>query len=474
MSTIVDRAAGWIRPKIPSTFKGIVRPPTPATKREIPLVSGALPVLGHTVEFVRDTLGLLDRAYRECGEVAELQVAHKRMVLMTGPEAAEAFYRAPDEQLSPNAAYKMMVPVFGKDVVYDAHPAKMNEQMRMLLPALRDKRMRTYGEIIADEVRQSLESWGDSGVLDIADYTRVLTNFTSSHCLLGKEFRQDMTGEFAQVYHDLERGITPAAYIHPHLPLPAFRKRDRARVRLVEMITGIVAERRKSGREGEDFLQTLMDANYQSGEPLSEHEITGMLLAAMFAGHHTSSVTTAWCMLELLRNPGYLERMVAQIDEVYAGTDEISYQSLRDITLTDWAVKEALRLHPPLFMLLRGVLQDFEFGDHLIPAGYFVINSPLISHQLPHVYKNPERFDPERFGPEREEDKANFTYLSFGAGRHKCLGNAFALLQVKTIFAILLREYTFESMGDPVEPEFGGVVLGPKQPCRVRYTRRKR
>ncbi|MGB0680616.1 MAG: cytochrome P450, partial [Polyangiales bacterium] len=343
---MVDRARRWIQPGL-ARLKPAARQPAPAATRSIALVSGGMPVLGHTVEFVRDTIGLLERAHRECGDLAELHVAHKRMVLMTGPRAAEAFYRAPDEQLSPSAAYKMMVPVFGKDIVYDAHPAKMTEQLRMLLPALRDKRMRTYGEIIAREVRQSIEAWGDEGELDIADYTRVLTNFTSSHCLLGQEFRNDMTEEFAQVYHDLERGITPAAYIHPHLPLPAFRKRDQARARLVQMISGIVAERRQSGREGEDFLQTLMDANYQNGAPLSEHEITGMLLAAMFAGHHTSSVTTAWCMLELLRHPDYLARMVAQIDAVYDGADDISYQSLRDITLTDWAVKETLRLHPP-------------------------------------------------------------------------------------------------------------------------------
>ncbi|MGB0678550.1 MAG: cytochrome P450, partial [Polyangiales bacterium] len=125
------------------------------------------------------------------------------------------------------------------------------------------------------------------------------------------------------------------------------------------------------------------------------------------------------------------------------------------------------------FMLLRGVMHDFHFEGAVIPAGYFVINSPLISHALPEVYRDPKRFDPERFGPGREEDKANFTFLSFGGGRHKCMGNAFALLQVKTIFAILLREYSFESMGDALEPEFGGVVLGPKQPCRIRYKRRQ-
>ena len=176
--------------------KGVVRQmlggslPAPVGLREPPLLSGCLPLAGHTVEFVRDTIGLLRRAQHELGEVAAIQVGPKRMVAMFGPEAHEAVFRAPDSELSPNEAYKIMTPVFGKDIVYDAEPARMHEQLKMLLPALRDRRMRTYGETILAEVQKSIADWGDSGTIDIVDYCRVLTNFTSSHCLLGEEFSQ--------------------------------------------------------------------------------------------------------------------------------------------------------------------------------------------------------------------------------------------------------------------------------------------
>src|SRR6266540_1395906 len=107
-----------------------------ATRSSPPLVSGALPWLGHALEFGRDTLGLLHRARREHGDVAAFKLAHKHMVLLTGPAASEAFFRATDDQLSPHEAYKMMTPVFGKSVVYDAPPARTAEQLGMLLPAL--------------------------------------------------------------------------------------------------------------------------------------------------------------------------------------------------------------------------------------------------------------------------------------------------------------------------------------------------
>lgn len=445
----------------------------PAGLREPPLLSGALPVVGHTVEFVRSTIGLLSRAQRELGSVAALQIVGKKMVAVFGPEANEAVFRAPDTQLNPSEAYKIMTPIFGKDVVYDAPPEKMNEQLKMLLPALKDRRMRTYGEIVVEEVEQSIAGWGDAGEIDLVEYCRVLTNYTSSHCLLGREFRKGMTEEFAAVYHALERGVTPVAYLNAHLPLPSFRERDRARARLEEMVTRIIAERRRVGREGEDFLQTLMEARYKSGGPLTEHEITGMLVAALFAGHHTSSVTTAWAIIELCNHPEYLARVLGELDGAFGGGEEVGFNSLRNIPLTERTVLEVLRLHPPLFMLVRVAMEDFVHEGYFIPRGTWVLISPTVSHRIPAFFRDPDHFDPDRFAPPREEDKRDFAFVPFGGGRHKCMGNAFALLQIKAILAILLRRYHFELVNPRVESDFHGLVVGPKEPCRVRYRRRQ-
>src|SRR5699024_10294744 len=89
-----------------------------------PRLSGGLPLVGHTIEFVRTTIDLLFRANREHGEVAAFHLFHREMVAMFGPEAHEAVFRASDAVLSPTEAYKIMTPVFGKDVVYDASPEK--------------------------------------------------------------------------------------------------------------------------------------------------------------------------------------------------------------------------------------------------------------------------------------------------------------------------------------------------------------
>lgn len=448
--------------------------PIPSGLREPPRLSGGLPVLGHTVEFVRSTIELLRRAQSELGEIAAIQVATKSMVAVFGPEAHEAVFRASDAQMDPSEAYQIMTPVFGKDVVYDAPHERFAEQLRMLAPALKDWRLRTYVQTVVEETERAIESWGESGVLNLLEFCRVLTNFTSSRCLLGNEFRGGMTSEFASVYHDLERGVTPLSYLNANLPLPAFRKRDQARVRMQEMISAIISQRRREGRQGEDFLQTLMEAHYSDGSTLSPHEITGLLLAAMFAGHHTSSVTTAWTLIELLQNRSYLSRMVEQVDQAFGNGQPITFNSLREISLSEYAVKEALRLHPPLFMLVRVAQQDFVYKNFLIPQGSWVLISPSVSHRIASLFPDPDRFDPERFAPPREEDRRDFAYIPFGGGRHRCLGSVFALLQIKAILAILLGRYEFDLMGDAIASDFQGLVVGPKEPLRIRYRRRQR
>jgi sterol 14-demethylase len=440
--------------------------------KEPPRLGGGLPLLGHSVEFIKGTIELLARANRELGEIAAFTVFNRKMVAVFGPEAHEAVFRAPDEVLSPSEAYKIMTPVFGKDIVYDASPAKMAEQLKMLLPALKDRRMRTYGEAVVRETEESIAEWGEHGTLDFVDFCRVLTNFTSSRCLLGREFREGMNEEFARVYHDLEQGVTPLAYINAHLPIPSFIKRDRARVRMVEMISQIIDARRREKREGEDFLQTLMESRYSDGRALSEHEITGLLLAGMFAGHHTSSVTTAWAMIELLSNSHVMRRVIAEIDGVFGNRTPVSHAALRELVVTENVVKEALRMHPPLFMLVRVAQQDFAYKGYHIPKGTWIVLSPTVAHRMPEVFRDPDRFDPDRYAPPREEDKRDFAYIAFGGGRHKCLGNAFAILQIKAILAMLLGQYDFDLAGDPIESNFQGLVVGPKEPCRVRYRRR--
>jgi sterol 14-demethylase len=437
-------------------------------------LAGTLPLVGHMVAFARNPVALMRRVRAECGDVGEFRLLNKDVVLLSGSAAQEAFCRAPDEQLSQKIAYRLMTPVFGEGVVFDAPPERLNEQLRILMPALRDRNMRTYADVFVAEVEGMVRSWGEAGELDLLDFTAELTTYTSSHCLLGAEFRYGMNEEFARVYAALERGVNAIAYVNPYLPLPVFRRRDRARARLVELITQNIAERRAAGSSKDDALQVLMDSRYSDGAALTPNEITGILTAAMFAGHHTSSGTAAWTLIELLRHPDWLGRVVDEVDALHAGDARLSYQSLREVPLLERVIKEVLRLHPPLVILMRGVLEELRVAGVTIPPGKLVAVSPAVSHHISELFPDPERFDPDRYAPGREEDATPFAWIPFGGGHHRCSGSAFALMQLKAITVSLLRRWTFELAQAPesYEHDYTKMVVQPKQPCGVRYRRR--
>jgi sterol 14-demethylase len=450
---------------------------TPATPGRAgvdpPRASGGVPLLGHLLELRRAPIDLMQRVHDECGEIGEMRLASQPVVMFYGAEAQEAFFRAPEEQLDQAGAYPFMTPIFGKGVVFDGTPEQRRQAMRN--QSLRDKMMRGHAEGIAAETEQMIDGWGESGEIDLLDFFSELTLYTSSACLLGREFRDEITPEFSAAFHDLEQGTDAFAYVNPYLPLPSFRKRDRARRRLVELVTEIIDGRRRDGRETSDLLAILTRLRNEDGRPrYTADMITGMFISMMFAGHHTTSGTSAWTLIELLRHPQVMQRVVKELDELYADGREISYQALREIPELESALKEALRLHPPLIILMRKVQYDFHYKEFVVTAGKTAAVSPAVSNRMPEYFPDPDRFDPERYGPGREEDRLSFAWLPFGAGRHRCVGAPFAMMQLKAIFSVVLGGYEFEMLqpDDSYRNDHSKMVVQLRQPCRVRYQRR--
>jgi len=424
--------------------------------------------------FYRNPVALLQRGRDQCGEVFSFLLAGQQVAVLTGPKANAAFFRAPDDQLSAKAAYRFTVPIFGQGIAYDASPEVMDEQLSFVFPALREERLETYAGFMAEEAEAYCAAWAEAGEIDLLTAMQELTVFIASRCLIGHEFRRHLSTEFAHLYHDLEGGFNLLAFLWPYLPLPAFKRRDRARARMVDLIAQIVAQRRAQNIAGEDFLQTLMMAHYADGTGLSDHTITGLLLTLIFAGQHTSAVLATWTGVELLQHPPSLKAVLQEQQEVFADGQEMSLAALRRLVVLERTVKEAERLHPPLIMLMRQVVRDFEYESYHVPAGWLAMVSPAVSHRIADIFHDPNHYDPDRFAPGREEDRqAAYALIGFGGGKHACIGLTFAYLQVKAIWSVLLRQFELELVQRDPAPDYRTFVVGPRQPCLVRYRRRR-
>ena len=441
--------------------------------KAVPELAGGWPLIGHLRDFVKDPVLMLSRGWRQHGELVRFRLGPKECVLFAGPEAHDCYFGAPDEQLDAKAVYQFTVPIFGRGVAYDVAPEIMDEQLGFLYPALRDSAMRRFAGFMFEETCQFADGLGDNGEIDLPSAMNELTVRIASRCLLGQEVRDRVDSGFAEAYHDLQNGINTLGYFLPRLPTAGHRSRDRARRRVVELFSGIMAERRRSGTRPDDFMQTLMEARYKDGRALTDDEVSGILLTVLFAGQHTSAVLATWTGLELLGAPSYLARIRDEMREVYRETGTMSLAGLKQQLVLEHAVRENERLHPPLILLIRKVLQPMRYAGHTVTAGTLAMVSPAVSHRLPDVFADPERFVPERFAAPASEDKQHhYALIGFGGGKHRCMGKHFAYLQLKAIWSVLLDRFDFSGDGAVPAPDYGSWVTGPEIPCRVRYRRR--
>lgn len=454
---------------------------SPNSRKRLPPVVKAFPLIGGLIRFLNGPIVMVREEYAKLGSVFTLNLLHRRITFFIGPDVSAHFFKAPESDLSQQEVYQFNVPTFGPGVVFDVDYSVRQEQFRFFTEALRVNKLRSYVDQMVFEAEDYFSKWGDSGTVDLKYELEHLIILTASRCLLGREVRDKLFDDVSALFHDLDNGMRPISVIFPYLPTPAHRQRDRARLRISEIFATIIKSRRCSGVAEDDMLQCFIDSRYKNGRLTTDGEITGLLIAALFAGQHTSSITSTWTGAYLLKYQQYISAALEEQKRLMKKYgDKVDHDILSEMDVLYRCIKEALRLHPPLIILLRQSHSDFtvktrEGVEFEIPKGHIVATSPAFANRLPSIYKDPDTYDPDRFLPGREEDKAAgaFSYISFGGGRHGCLGEPFAYLQIKAIWSHLLRNFEFELVSPFPEIDWNAMVVGVKGEVMVRYKRRK-
>ncbi|KAF5449209.1 hypothetical protein F2P56_029682 [Juglans regia] len=453
----------------------------PRSRKRLPPVVKSWPVIGGLIRFMKGPILMLREEYPKLGSVFTSTLVNKKITFFIGPEVSAHFFKASESDLSQQEVYQFNVPTFGPGVVFDVDYSVRQEQFRFFTESLRVNKLKGYVDQMVAEAEDYFSKWGDSGEVDIKYELEHLIILTASRCLLGREVRDKLFDDVSALFHDLDNGMLPISVIFPYLPIPAHRRRDRARKKLAEIFAKIIASRKCAGKSENDMLQCFIDSKYKDGRPTTEAEITGLLIAALFAGQHTSSITSTWTGAYLLRHKEYLSAVLEEQKNLMGKHgNKVDHDILSEMDVLYRCIKEALRLHPPLILLLRSSHSDFSVTtrdgkEYDIPKGHIVATSPAFANRLPHIYKDPDRYDPDRFAIGREEDKAAgaFSYISFGGGRHGCLGEPFAYLQIKAIWSNLLRNFELELVSPFPEIDWNAMVVGVKGKVMVRYKRRK-
>ncbi|KAJ5499114.1 Cytochrome P450 [Penicillium expansum] len=437
-------------------------------RKEPPVVFHWIPFIGSTVAYGMDPYQFFFASRAKYGDIFTFILLGKKTTVYLGVEGNEFILNGKLKDVNAEEVYgKLTTPVFGSDVVYDCPNSKLMEQKK--------KPLESYVPLIADEtsayIKSSPDFKGQSGTIDLAAAMAEITVFTAARTLQGEEVRSKLTSEFAQLFHDLDLGFSPINFMLPWAPLPHNRKRDKAHGRMREIYLEIIQARREAGEEdnvngrdkskGTDMISNLMRCVYRDGNPIPDKEIAHMMITLLMAGQHSSSAISCWILLRLASQPEMTEKLYAeQINNLGADLPPLQYKDMDKLPLHRNVIKETLRLHSSIHTLMRKVKNPMPVPgtEFVVPPSHILLSSPGVTARDERHFRDPLRWDPHRWESRVEVEDSSDTvdygfgavskgtrspYLPFGAGRHRCIGEKFAYLNLEVIVATLVREFKF-------------------------------
>jgi cytochrome P450 len=322
--------------------------------------------------------------------------------------------------------------------------------------------MRSYEHIIEQEVMGEIATWPEGREFETLRPMLRLTLNAILRAVFGAE------GPALDELRDL---LPPAVALGSRLALlPPIVRHDlgpwspggrflQFRRRYDAIIDSLIADVRgdPAFEERSDVLALLLQARYENGEPISDRHIADELLTLLTAGHETTATTLAWTVERLRRHPGLLSRLT---DEVDAGGSE-----LRQATI--WEVQ---RTRPVVDATVRGTKKRIRLGEWVIPEDNTVVVSIELAHASEETFPDAASFNPDRFVGAPPD---TYGWIPFGGGINRCIGAAFANMEMDVTLRTLLREFRFAPTDAPGERRHNrGVAIAPARGGRAVVYRR--
>lgn len=228
-------------------------------------------------------------------------------------------------------------------------------------------------------------------------------------------------------------------------------------------------------REKRDLLDILMDCSNEEGAMLTPDELAGQTKTFLLAGYETSSVCILWTLHLLSKYQDIQQKLADEVISVIGRDRNPSAEDIDQMPYLQKVVQESLRICPPIPLVARRASEDVYIKGHLIPKDTHVIISIYHQHHNPAVWKDPETFNPERWTNSESEATAHLgSFIPFILGARNCIGNRFALLEVKVILAMVVQKLSF--LPEPGQPDPGRksrISMTPRRNINLTFEQRK-
>lgn len=404
----------------------------------------------------------------DCDRV-RMRVLGRRILLLSHPNDFEQVLVRDQASYGRSVEIRTLRPIFGEGLL-SSEGEHWSRQRRIIQPSFRHDALTNYASIMLSVIGRQTSEWREGAVVDIHHEMMRYTRETICTVLFGKEFLVEQT-EVAEavttVFGNL-RGEILYLPVWRWLPSSRSRKWNRAVKFLNDVIRTTIENRRSSGARSNDLLQALLDACDEDGTMMSDQQVHDEILTFFLAGHETATLGLTWAIYLLTAHPTVQEHIRREVQTTADETGGITPESYAKLRLTTAAVKESMRLYPPVWSMGREVVADTVLGDQEVKKGTSVWLCLYALQRDSRWFPAPDSFMPERW---LQSTVKPFTYIPFGIGQRVCIGQHFAMTEIVLGLATILNAFRLERVTSR-EPKLSPwITLRPQEPILVRLSK---
>lgn len=338
-------------------------------------------------------------------------------------------------------------------------------QRRLIQPAFHKGRIDAYAATMARLAEGRSRQWKDGATLDVHREMMELTASVITATMFSSDIEEDarIVGRAIDslLTHTKRYVIPPVGRVLDRLPLNSTRVIRKSIAELDAIIHRFIAQHRAADGEMDDLLTMLLEARYDDGSAMSDQQLRDESMTLFLAGHETTASALSWTFYLLSMHSHVADALRAEVDAVLPEGKSPTTDDFERLDYTRRVFTESMRVYPPVPGTDRQAVEPNEILGLKMNAGDLILVSPMVTHYDPRWYPEPQRFDPDRWLPERAERVPKFSYLPFGGGVRKCIGERFAWMEGVLLLATLARDWHLDlAPGARIQPKMN-ITLRP-------------
>ncbi len=410
------------------------------------------PPVVQIARWIARPLALLDSCQRAYGDVFSLRSPTEgSFVIVAQPELIKQVFAADSDVLLAGVGNATLLePMLGRHSLLTLDGAEHLRQRRLLLPAFHGERMQAFATAIREITEASLATWPVGKPFAIHTMMQSITLDVILQTVFGAvgPAHRDLRAKLVEL---LDLATNPWLLFPGVMGIDPFRfpwlKITKLKAAVDVALYQLIADRR-GALAGRDVLSMMLAARDDQGEAMTDVEVRDELVTLLLAGHETTATSLAWVFDRLLAHPDVLARLRADLSDAYL----------------DAVIRETLRVRPIIPLVGRHVAKPFTLGRWTLPKGTRVAPSIYLAARRADAFPDPERFDPERWLGVKPDPS---TWFPFGGGIRRCIGMAFAQLEMRVVLQTILPRARLRLDGKPARVVRRGITLAPSRGRRV-------